>query len=167
VERFTPRLHRIAARVCRHPQDAEDAVQEALLQAVRDLRKWRPTAPLEAWLVTITVRTAQKVDQRSNRATSRSDSLDAPLPDGTQRELKDQGGSSDPAAAAGRADLAARLAAAVADLPDKYRIPVMLRFQEGFSPKEIAEHLGLPERTVRTHLLRGLRALRESVGDLK
>jgi RNA polymerase sigma-70 factor (ECF subfamily) len=167
VERYTPRLHRIAARICRHPQDAEDAVQEAFLQAVRDLRKWKPTAPLEAWLVTITVRTAQKVDQRSNRVASRSDSLDAPLPDGNQRELKDQGSSSDPAAAAGRADLSARLAAAIEDLPSKYRQAVTLRFQEGLSPKEIAEHLGLPERTVRTHLLRGLRALKESVGDLE
>lgn len=165
VERYTPRLHRIATRICRHPQDAEDAVQESLLQAVRDLRKWKPTAPLEAWLVTIAVRTAQKVDQRSNRVASRSDSLDTPLPDGKQREIRDQGTSTDPAAAAGRADLASRLAAAIAHLPDKYRIAVTMRFQEGLSPKEIAEHLGLPERTVRTHLLRGLRALKESVKD--
>jgi RNA polymerase sigma-70 factor (ECF subfamily) len=167
VERYTPRLYRIAARICRHPQDAEDAVQETFLQAVRDLQKWRPTAPLEAWLVTITVRTAQKVDQRSNRVASRSDSLDAPLPDGRTRELKDVGRGSDPAAAAGEADLSSRLAAAIKDLPDKYRIAVTMRFQEGLSPKEIAEQLDLPERTVRTHLLRGLRALKESVGDLK
>ena len=167
VERYTPRLYRIAARICRHPQDAEDAVQETFLQAVRDLQKWRPTAPLEAWLVTITVRTAQKVDQRSNRVASRSDSLDAPLPDGRTRELKDVGRGSDPAAAAGEADLSSRLAAAIKDLPDKYRIAVTMRFQEGLSPKEIAAHLNLPERTVRTHLLRGLRALKESVGDLK
>ena len=167
VERYTPRLYRIAARICRRPEDAEDAVQETLLQAVRDLRKWKPTAPLEAWLVTITVRTAKKVDQRSNRVASRSDSLDAPLPDGNQRELEDPGSFSDPAAAAGRADLSARLAAAIGDLPDKYRTAVALRFQEGLSPKEIAAHLNLPERTVRTHLLRGLRALRESAGDLE
>ncbi len=167
VERYTARLHRIAARICRHPEDAEDAVQESFVQAVRDLRKWKPTAPLEAWLVTITVRTAQKVDQRSNRVASRSDSLDAPLPDGNPRELRDQGGSTDPAAAADRADLSARLAAAIADLPDKYRAAVTLRFQEGLSPREIATHLDLPERTVRTHLLRGLRALKERVGDLE
>ena len=167
VERYTPRLHRIAVRVCRHPEDAEDAVQETFLQAVRDLRKWRPTAPLEAWLVTITVRTAQKVDQRSNRVASRSDSLDAPHQDGGGRELRDRSTASDPAAAAGQADLSARLAAAIADLPDKYRAAVTLRFQEGLSPKEISVHLGIPERTVRTHLLRGLRALKESVGDLE
>jgi RNA polymerase sigma-70 factor (ECF subfamily) len=167
VERHTPRLFRIAARICRHPQDAEDAVQEALLQAVRDLRTWKPTAPLEAWLVTITVRTAQKVDQRSNRVSSRSDSLDTPLPDGNTRELRDDSSASDPAAAAGRADLTTRLAAAVAALPEKYRAAVSLRFQEGLSPKEIANVLEIPERTVRTHLLRGLRALKESVGDLE
>ena len=163
VERYTPRMHRIATRICRHPQDAEDAVQESLLQAVRDLRKWKPTAPLEAWLVTITVRTAQKVDQRSNRVASRSDSLDTPVRDGKQREIRDQGTSTDPATVAGRADLASRLAAAVGDLPSKYRIAVTMRFQEGLSPREIAEQLGLPERTVRTQLQRGLRALRECV----
>ena len=167
VERYTPRLYRVAARVCRHPQDAEDAVQEALLQAVRDLRNWKPTGPLEAWLVTITVRTAQKIDQRSNRVASRSDSLDRPHEDGGSRELRDAAPSADPAAQAGASDTAARLAAAVAALPDKYRAAVTLRFQEGLSPKEIAVHLNLPERTVRTHLLRGLRALRETVGDLE
>ena len=166
VERYTPRLYRIAARICRHPEDAEDAVQETFLQAVRDLRKWKPTAPLEAWLVTITVRTAQKVDMRSNRVANRSDSLDARHQDGGERELRDRSTASDPAAAAGQADLSARLAAAIADLPDKYRAAVTLRFQEGLSPKEIAATMGIPERTVRTHLLRGLRALRESVGDL-
>ena len=167
VERYTPRLHRIASRICRHPEDAEDAVQETLLQAVRDLKKWKPTAPLEAWLVTITVRTAQRVDQRSNRVANRSDSLDAPHEDGNTREVRDRSAASDPAAAAGAADTASRLATAVAALPQKYREAVALRFQEGLSPKEIAELLGIPERTVRTHLLRGLRALRESVGDLK
>jgi len=167
VERHTPRLHRIAVRICRHPQDAEDAVQETLLQAVRDLRQWKPTAPLEAWLVTIAVRTAQRVDQRSNRVASRSDSLDAPHPDGNERELRDRSAASDPAAAAGQADLATRLAAAIAALPQNYRTAVSLRFQEGLSPKEIAATLGIPERTVRTHLLRGLRALRKSVGELE
>ena len=166
VERYTPRLYRIATRICRHPQDAEDAVQETFLQAVRDLRKWKPVAPLEAWLVTIAVRTAQKVDIRSNRVAKRSDSLDALLPDGKLREVPDPGGISDPADAAAHSDLSTRLSAAIADLPDKYRVAVALRFQEGLSPKEIATHLNLPERTVRTHLLRGLKTLRERVGDL-
>jgi len=50
VERYTPRLHRIAARICRHPEDAEDAVQESLLQAVRAAETTRapPAAASEA-----------------------------------------------------------------------------------------------------------------------
>ena len=42
-----------------------------------------------------------------------------------------------------------------------------MRFQEGLSPREIAEQLGLPERTVRTQLQRGLRALRERMEGLE
>ena len=167
VERYTPRLYRIAARICRHPEDAEDAVQETLLQAVKDLRKWKPTAPLEAWLVTIAVRTARKVDMRSNRIAARSDSLEQPLPDGRSRQLPAPAGVGDPAAAASHAYETVKLAAAVAALPEKYRATISLRFEEGLSPKEIAEALGIPERTVRTHLLRGLRMLKESVRELE
>ena len=167
VERYTPRLYRIAARICRHPEDAEDAVQETLLQAVRDLRKWKPTAPLEAWLVTITVRTAKKVDIRSNRIAARSDSLEQPLPDGRTRQVAGPLGVGDPAAAVSHAYVTVKLAGAVAALPEKYRTTISLRFEEGLSPKEIAEVLGIPERTVRTHLLRGLRMLKESVSELE
>jgi RNA polymerase sigma-70 factor (ECF subfamily) len=167
VERHTPRLYRIAARICRHPEDAEDAVQETFLQAVRDLRKWKPTAPLEAWLVTITVRTAKKVDERSNRIAARSDSIEQPLLDGRPRQLAGPEGVGDPAAAVAHAYEAVKLAAAVAALPEKYRAAISLRFEEGLSPKEIAEALQIPERTVRTHLLRGLRMLKESVGELE
>ena len=167
VERHTPRLYRIAARICRRPEDAEDAVQETFLQAVRDLRKWKPTAPLEAWLVTITVRTAKKVDERSNRIAARSDSIEQPLLDGRPRQLAGPAEVGDPAAAVTHAYEAVKLASAVAALPEKYRATISLRGEEGLSPKEIAEALQIPERTVRTHLLRGLRMLKESVGDLE
>lgn len=167
VERFAPRLFRIASRICRDQQDAEDAVQEAFMQAIRDLGTWRPIAPLEAWMVTITVRTAQKIDQRANRLASRTEPLEPKLPDGNTKEIRDTSSLGDPAAVAGQADLSTRLAAAVANLPQNYRVAVSLRYQEGLSPKEIAEVLGIPERTVRTHLLRGLRALKGSATDLR
>ena len=166
VERHADRLYRVAARVCRDTHDAEEAVQEALIQAVRDLPKWRPIAPLEAWLVTITVRTAKKVDERSNRVAKRGESLDRPQADGEHRELPADARSADPATLAAQGDTATRLAAAVERLPAHFREAVRLRYLEGLTPKEIAAALGTPERTVRTHLLRGLRQLRAEVGDL-
>lgn len=166
VERFTPRLHRIAVRLCRDPRDADEAVQEALIQAFRDLPKWRPVAPLEAWLVTITVRTAQKIDERAGRAQRRGESLDRPRPDGSSREVQSSTRGSDPAAAVDRRDLAARLEAAIGELPAKHRAAVSMRFIDGLAPKEIAATLGVPEATVRTHLARGLRELRQLLEDL-
>ena len=166
IERHQERLYRVAARICRDPRDAEDTVQEALIQVVRDLPKWRPVAPLEAWLVTITVRTAKKVDERSNRAAKRGESLDRPQPDGSVREYPADTMASNPVASADEGELQGRLRAAIAALPYTYRPTLTLRLNEGLTPKEIGAALGIPERTVRSHLLRGGRLLRVTLGDL-
>lgn len=165
VERFSPRVRGLALRMCRDPRDAEEAVQEALIQVSRDLSKWKPIAPLEAWIVTITVRTAQKVDARAARTAKGVESLDRPLPDGGTRELRDRNATTDPAAAAAQGDLSARIKAAIAELPPKPRAVMELR-QEGLSTKEIAAALGIPEGTVRVHAHRGAVELRQALGDL-
>ena len=165
VERFTPRIRGVAQRLCRNPRDAEEAVQEALIQVSRDLAKWKPIAPLEAWIVTITVRTAQKIDARAARTAQGVESLDRPLPDGGLREIRDRTVSTDPAAAAAHGDLAARIQAAIANLPPKSRAVLELR-QEGLSTKEIAAALGIPEGTVRVLAHRGMAELRRALGDL-
>jgi RNA polymerase sigma factor (sigma-70 family) len=165
VERYSPRVRGIAVRLCRDRRDAEEAVQEALIQISRDLAKWKPIAPLEAWIVTITVRTAQKVDARANRAAKGVESLDRPLPDGGSRELQDRSATTDPSVAMDRSELSARIREAIAGLPPKPRAVMELR-QEGLSTKEIAAALGIPEGTVRVHAHRGAVELRQALGDL-
>ena len=165
VNRYQARLHRIAARICRHPADADDAVQEAFVQAVRDLGRWRPIAPLEAWLVRIAVRVAQKVDMKSariERGSARLAPVDAEAP---ERELAATDPAADPAAAATRRETIGELERAVAGLPTKYRAAVALRFGEGLSVREAAEALGIPEATLRTHAARGLRLLQAALGS--
>ena len=165
VERFTPRIRGVAQRLCRNPRDAEEAVQEALIQVSRDLAKWKPRGPLEGWIVTITTRTAQKVDARAARAAKGVESLDRPLPDGGFREIRDRSDAADPAAAAAASDLKARAEAAIEALPASLRAVMKLR-NEGLSTKEIAVALGIPEGTVRVYAHRAATELRRVLGDL-
>jgi RNA polymerase sigma-70 factor (ECF subfamily) len=164
IERYSPKVYRIAARICRDAGDAEDAVQETFIQVVRDLQKWRPLAPLEAWITTITVRVAQKVDMRTSRTTKRSSTLTPGGPDAPEREFADRH-VHDPVAQVMAHELQADLGAALAQISTKHRAAVVLRFQEGLSVAEAAAILDLPEATVRTHTARGLRELREALGD--
>jgi len=165
IERYQARLYRIAARICRHPADAEDAVQEAFVQAIRDLGGWRPIAPLEAWLVRITVRVAQKVDMKSARVERGSARLERDEPGTRPHEYVATDVATDPAATAAQRETIGELERAVAALPTKYRAAVALRFGEGLSVREAADALGVPEATLRTHAARGLRLLQAALGN--
>jgi RNA polymerase sigma-70 factor (ECF subfamily) len=164
IERYSPKVYRIAARICRDATDAEDAVQETFIQVVRDLAKWRPLGPLEAWITTITVRVSQKVDMRSNRTTRTSSTLTPGGPEAPAREFADPH-THDPVIQVMAHELQADLGAALQKISTKHRAAVVLRFQEGLSVAEAAAALELPEATVRTHTARGLRELREALSE--
>ncbi len=163
IERYSPKVYRIAARICRDATDAEDAVQETFIQVVRDLAKWRPLGPLEAWITTITVRVSQKIDIRSNRSARTSSTLTPGGPEAPEREFADPH-TDDPVVQVMAHELQADLGAALQTISTKHRAAVVLRFQEGLSVSEAAAILELPEATVRTHTARGLRELREALG---
>jgi RNA polymerase sigma-70 factor (ECF subfamily) len=67
--------------------------------------------------------------------------------------------------------LSRKLRALVATLPDKPRMVMVMRYQEELMPEEIAKILGMPVRTVKSHLQRSLAMLREkidrSMGDVR
>jgi RNA polymerase sigma-70 factor (ECF subfamily) len=163
IERYSPKVFRIAARICRDAADAEDAVQETFIQVVRDLAKWRPLGPLEAWITTISVRVSQKIDMRSNRSARTSSTLTPGGPEAPEREFADPH-THDPEVQVMAHELQADLGAALRRISTKHRAAVVLRFQEGLSVSEAAAILELPEATVRTHTARGLRELREALG---
>ena len=164
IERYSPKVYRIAARICRDATDAEDAVQETFIQVVRDLAKWRPLGPLEAWITTITVRVAQKTDMRSTRHSRSNSTINPGGAEAPAREFADPH-AHDPVTQVMAHELQADLGAALQSISTKHRAAVVLRFQEGLSVAEAAAILDLPEATVRTHTARGLRELREALGD--
>ena len=135
-------LLRLAGRFVATVEDAEDVVQEAVVEGFRQVRRFRGEASIGTWLGRIVIRKAVRASKR--RRPSRE--VDA-----------SEAGS----------DEAERIAVrnAVARLPAKLRAPVVLRFYEGLDGNEIAELLDRKPSTVWTRLYRGLKRLREDLGE--
>jgi RNA polymerase sigma-70 factor, ECF subfamily len=172
VRSHRPRLYLLAYRLTGDRETAEDVVQETFLAAFRSIEKVDPRPSLSPWLNTIVLRTAGRA---ASRARSRAgSSLDQATFDPVAgftaghamgESLMDVDPGADPYAAAEAAELRRDLAAALIELPFKYRAAVVLRHVIGLDYAEAARELDLPLNTFKSHLLRGTRLLREALAE--
>ena len=129
------RLYAAAFNICRHRQDAEDAVQEALLRLWRSDKEFKSEEHVKAWLIRVTINLAKSTCTsfwHRNKVP-----LDESLEDVVFESEEDR-----------------ELMEAVLSLPDKYRIIVHLYYYEGYKTREIAELLNISENTVKTRLFK-------------
>lgn len=138
VETHSELLYRYAYRLCGSAVDAEDLTQQTFLAAHSHLDQLRDTERAKAWLCTI-LRNAYLKQFRANLPTSRLDDVAEPAVESPLDSPVDE----------------EQLQAALLELPEEYRSPVVLFYFEEFSYKEIAEQLGVPIGTVMSRLARG------------
>jgi RNA polymerase sigma-70 factor, ECF subfamily len=147
-----------ALRVSGRWADAEDLTADAFLRAYRALRDYSPerlvTLRPRAWLVTILL------NGWRNRQRSAARRPTAPLEAAGEPEDP----KADVAGVVADRETGAELAALLAELPHAQRVAVVLRHMSELSIAEIAEVLGSPEGTVKSHISRGLARLRELRG---
>ena len=117
---------------------AEDCTQDAFERAFKAWKTWRPDAPAEAWLHRIAINVAISGQRRQ-----RLQEVGALL-----RRVGRPTAPADPAVLAERSDLLA----ALRKLPPKQAAAIVLRHFHGYSNREIAISLGVPERTVASRL---------------
>ena len=153
VERHAGRARRLARAILGHAEDADDAAQEGFLAALKSLDRYDPTRPFGPWLLRIVANAA------SDRRRRRKVRLAAPLTD----TLAARGAS--PADAADRSALHEALLDALARLPTRQRMAVVLFDVEGYTHAEIAGMLHVAEGTVRSDVFHARRALRTLLLD--
>lgn len=156
-------LFRTALRLTRHPQDAEDLVQETYLRAWRAQSQFRKGTNLRAWLFTILHNTFINQYRRAARA-PRNESIDAIDDFSLFRHMSDGNHVSqdgEPEAAALERLAAAELQAVLMELSEPFRNVVILADVEGFSYKEIAAILEINIGTVMSRLHRGRKRLQQ------
>jgi RNA polymerase sigma-70 factor, ECF subfamily len=162
---YAPQLYSAALRMTRNNADAEDLVQEAFLRAYRSYHTYEDGTNLRAWLFRILTNTyinTYRAKQRRPQQQELGDLEDLYL----YRRVADV----DPMSRSAEDTLFDwftddEVKQALEDLPENFRLPVLLADVEEFSYKEIAEMLDIPIGTVMSRLHRGRKQMQKALAD--
>jgi RNA polymerase sigma-70 factor (ECF subfamily) len=162
VEGYERKIFRLAQSITRHRQDAEDVVQNAFVQAFKNLPQFRGDSRFYSWLMRIAVNEALLKIRRRRRFNEVP--IDAPdeVDDASfTREIEDW--APNPEQRYLQHELRRILATAIAGLHRHYWTVFQLREVEGLSTKETAQVLDLSSSAVKTRLRRARIKLRNSL----
>jgi RNA polymerase sigma-70 factor, ECF subfamily len=163
---FARQLYSAALRMTRNPSDAEDLVQETFLKAYRAYDSFEEGTNLKAWLYRILTNTfinKYRADSRRPRQSELGDVEDLYMYRRISRGDAAESRSTEERVLDGLVEDDIRRA--VEELPENFRLPVLLADLEGFSYKEIAEILDIPIGTVMSRLHRGRKAMQKRLWD--
>ena len=167
TEPFMASLYSTAVRLTGNRTDAEDLVQETYLRAYRSYESFTEGTNLRAWLFRILTNTYINKYRAKQRRPTESDlgeveDLYLYRRLGTLED-PDVGRSAEESLMAMLAD--DEVKRALEELPENFRLPVLLADVEGFSYKEIAEMLEIPIGTVMSRLHRGRKQMQKLLYD--
>jgi RNA polymerase sigma-70 factor (ECF subfamily) len=148
-------LYAFILRMSGRPETAEDIVQEALVRVLRNLHRFDSRYRFSTWLFTIAKRLYMNLSQKLGPAFD------------TDMVEVSPGGGRGPGRQAARAETMDNVRhlidAALATLPSQQREIMLLFHQQGWPIAEIAEHVRMPQGTVKSHLHRGRNRMRRFI----
>lgn len=162
---YGPRIHQLAFRYLKNWEDAEEVAQDVLMKVHRKIGAFRGDAALSSWIYRITFNTAMSRLRtnrfsRPNEVPAADTSADGEF---TAQEPADWSSLADDGVL--RTQMRGRLIHALTQLPEVYRIPVILRDIQGLSTEEASAILKVKPQTLKSRLHRGRLILRKHLGD--
>ncbi len=157
VEDHKNLVYHLIHRTVRDRSAHEEIFQDVFLNVLESLPRFEGRSKLSTWIASIAVNTCYKFIQKAGRREallSFGDWLEGRPDPGVPSDLQDN---------LERNDARWRLERHLGELAPKYALPVTLFYLEGMSYTEIAEILGIPLGTVKSHLFRGIRELRKRI----
>jgi RNA polymerase sigma-70 factor (ECF subfamily) len=153
ARRHLPVMVGVARRILGNAADAEDVAQEAMLRVWVHAPRWQPLALFRTWLTRVVVNLCLDRKRRAPWVDleAAGDIVD-PTPDASEQ--------------AESSERERQVAHAIAKLPDRQRIAIVLTYNEGMSNGQVAEALGTSVSAVETLLVRGKQNLRRALNDV-
>lgn len=166
VTRYESKVYRLAIRMLRNPQDAEDALQETFIQVYRGLAGFEGRSTFSTWLFRLATNAClMKIRHRATEP-SKMLPLEDYLPRQEQGEIPQMVDWTDrPEDALLSKESREKMMEALEKLPPEYRAVFILRDMEGLSNAETGESLGISVAAVKSRLHRARLALRGMLSD--
>lgn len=148
-------IYKTSYYLTKNPEDAKDLTQDALLRIYEKFYTYQGQASIKVWAQRITTNIFLDMVRKKKAQIFSLDDNEAYhyIPDDSVSVENE---------VAGRIE-GLELAKAIDKLADQYRIVIILRYLQDMSYREIAETLELPENTVKTHLFRARKLLKDLV----
>jgi RNA polymerase sigma-70 factor, ECF subfamily len=166
ADRYGSRIFQLAMRHMKNREDAEEVTQDVLIKVYRKIDAFRGDSALSSWIYRITFNTAMsrlrsdRLERIAARERDRVEAADRASGERTApRAVADWSNLPDDQLL--RAQLRDAVAAAIAELPEIYREPVVLRDIQGLSTEEASSRLRVKDQTLKSRLHRGRLMLRE------
>ena len=140
VTELTPVMYRMCHMQLRTAADREDAVQEAIFRAWEKRGTLRKEEFFNSWLIRILLNVCHDIQKRQKRVT--------PVESVPEKSCETN-------------DRADELRAALFELDEKLRVPVVLHYIDGYSVREVSRIMDITENAVKLRLMRGRKKLRE------
>ncbi|MGQ4808666.1 ECF RNA polymerase sigma factor SigH [Candidatus Entotheonellaceae bacterium PAL068K] len=163
VEPQLSALLRLAQRLVRGREDAEDLVQETCLKAYRAFHQFQPGSDCKAWLITILINIYRDWMRKSMKHSLPVEFDDFANFYSQLQQERGQLAMQTPEELTLHADLERFVRMAIEDLPPEFRMAVILADVEGYAYKEIANMIGCPIGTVMSRLYRGRHLLQTTL----
>jgi RNA polymerase sigma-70 factor (ECF subfamily) len=156
-------VYSFSMKVCGHPEDAEDTMQEVLYRSLGHLAKLQDPQALAVWLYTVTRNRCWRMRRKPANAPPRTLSLDELMPDGEELGRLLQDAAAGPESNLLHAEQHHLLHQAVLRIPAPLRIVLVLHDMEELTTDQVAQVLDLQTGTVRVRLHRARLSVRQQV----
>lgn len=153
VQKHQKLVAHMVYRIIHQREDVEDLCQEIFIKVYANLKHYRSESKLSTWIATIAYNasvTYIKKHSKTEQVEISTDEYELPASEGPNVLLE-------------KADLKKLIKKQIEQLPEHYRIIITLYHLEEFSYKEIEEITGMPEGTIKTHLHRARKILKNKL----
>ncbi len=157
IERYKMSIYRLVYQMVHNRDDTEDLVQEIFIKAYQGIKTFKSGYKFLPWLSKIAVNHTLNFIKKERK-------IDVQPLEWAQNYADNKG---DPVQMVKEKMLKEKLAKAMAQLPEEYRVVLVLRIEEQLSYEEISQTLGIPAGTVMSRIARAREHLRNIFKDLK